>query len=446
MKNTKQHFQTQDFQSKVQRIIARAIILASCLFASSVPASIVDLRIESIAAIVNDDIITALELDKEIHNLKLELGQQGINLPGDEILKKQVLERMIIMRIQLQNATQRNIRVDDEAVNATIENIANKNNMDLLRFKEALESRGFNYTDYRERIRNEMIIGQLQKQQVNNHIIITEQEIDDFLANQALQGSDEDEYRLEHILVTVPEAANSETIQAAKQRADSILQRLKSGAEFAQLAIAESDGQQALQGGDLGWRKLVQIPTLFADTVRTMQVGDVSDLIRSPSGYHIIRVAEKRQPKKQMIIKQTKARHILILKKDTDSANEAVTRLKQLKQRIDGGESFSELASAHSDDKGSAANGGELGWVSPGMLVPEFEEKMDGLKIGEVSEPFQTRYGWHIVQVEDRRDFDNTQRFARDQAREALIKRKIEPAIENWVRRLRDESFVEVRL
>ena len=443
--NQKAHTKLQMQRRQSLPVIAVFILLA-CLSAPSVMASIVDVRIESIAAIVNDDIITSLELEKEMQNLKLELGQQGMNFPSDEILKKQVLERMIIMRIQLQNAGHRNIRVDDEAVNASIENIAAKNKMDLLRFKEALESRGFNYTDYRERIRNEMIIGQLQKQQVNNTIIITEQEIDDFLANQALQGSDEDEYRLEHILVAVPEAANSEKIQAAKQRADSILQRLNSGADFAQLAIAESDGQQALQGGDLGWRKLIQIPTLFADLVRTMKVGEHTDLIRSPSGFHIIRVADKRHEKKQMIVKQTKARHILITTKGPESGNEAVTRLKQLKQRIDSGESFSELAAAHSDDKGSAARGGELGWISPGMLVPEFEEQMSNLQPGQVSEPFQTRYGWHIVQVEERRDFDNTQRFEREQAREALIKRKIEPAIENWVRRLRDESFVEVRI
>lgn len=429
-----------------QSTLLHIAILFSCLFGAPAFASLVDVRIEAIAAIVNDDIITSLELEKELQNLKLELQQQGISVPSDDVLKKQVLERMIIMRIQLQSATQRNIRVDDEAVNAAIENIADKNKMDLLNFKQALESRGFNYTDYRERIRSEMVIGQLQKQQVNNHIIITEQEIDDFLANQALQGSDDDEYRLEHILIAVPEAANAEVIQAAKQHAESILQRIKSGADFAQLAIAESDGQQALQGGDLGWRKLVQIPTLFADIVRTMEVGGSSDLIRSPSGYHIIRVAEKRHEKKQMIIKQTKARHILILRKENDATNEALIRLKQLKQRIDSGESFAELAAAHSDDKGSSSNGGELGWISPGMLVPEFEEQLSTLQPGEISQPFLTRYGWHIVQVEERRDFDNTMRFERDQARETLIKRKIEPAIENWVRRLRDESFVEVRL
>jgi len=409
-------------------------------------ATITGAPIEGIVAIVNDDIITRLELSDEMKTLKRDSLQQGMNLPPDDVLRKQVLDRMILMRLQLQTAERGNIRVNDDALNSAIESIARQNKMDLLQFRQALEARGYDFAAYRERIRDEMIIGQLQKRQVDSRVIVTEQEVDDFLANQNVQGSPNEEYRLEHILVTVPEAANAQQIQTAKQRAQGILNEIKGGADFAQVAIAQSDGQQALQGGDLGWRKLVQIPTLFANLVPAMAVGDTSDLIRSPSGFHIIHLAEKRRGQKQHIVQQTKARHILIKPNGIVTAEEVRTRLEQLKQRIESGEDFAALAAANSEDRVSAADGGELGWINPGDMVREFEEQMNKLKPGEISKPFRSRFGWHIVQVEERRKHDNTKTFERNQARDILRSRKIEPAVENWLRRLRDESFVEVRL
>ena len=427
-------------------LVASIILIIAVVVPASAVATVVNDRIESIVAIVNNDIITSLELNKQIEQLKAELRQQRIDVPSDDVLQKQVLERLIIMRIQLQTANKRNIRIDDETLNGAIENIANQNRMDLLQFRQALQSTGINYSDYRERIRSELIIAQLQKRLVNSRVIVTSQEIDDYISNQELQGSDKDEYRLEHILVSIPETATPEQIQAAKKRALSIRERLVEGADFVQMAIAESDGQQALTGGDLGWRKMGQIPLLFADWVNTMTEGDISELVRSPSGFHIIKLAEKRRDQKQYIVKQTHARHILIIGDDPAALNQARVRLEQLRERIENGESFTELAAAHSDDKGSASSGGDLGWVSPGVMVREFEEQMDQLQPDQISEPFRSRFGWHIVQVLERRDFDNTESFQRKVARETLLKRKLEPAVQNWVRRLRDESFVEVRI
>ena len=409
-------------------------------------ATVTGTPIEGIAAIVNEDIITRLELGDEMKDLKREFSQQGKSLPPDDVLRKQVLDRMILMRLQLQSAERGNIRVNDETLNSAVESIARQNRMDLLQFRAALESRGYDYSAYRERIRDEMIIGELQKREVNSRVNVTDQEVDDFLTNQNVQGSPNEEYRLEHILVTVPEAANAQQIQAAKKRAQAILDQIHSGADFAQVAIAKSEGQQALKGGDLGWRKLVEIPTLFADQVPTMKVGDTSGLIRSPSGFHIIHLAEKRHGKKKHIVEQTKARHILIKATDTLSSDDARTRLEQLRQRIESGENFAAIAAANSDDRVSAANGGDLGWINPGDMVREFENEMNKLKSGEISKPFRSRFGWHIVQVEARRKHDNTKNFERNQARDILRNRKLEPAVENWLRRLRDESFVEVRL
>jgi peptidyl-prolyl cis-trans isomerase SurA len=286
----------------------------------------------------------------------------------------------------------------------------------------------------------------LQQREVANRVTVTQQEVDDFLASQESQVSPNAEYRIAHILVSIPEAATTERIQAAKQKAKKILDELEQGADFAQTAIARSDGQQALQGGDLGWRKLAQIPSLFARLVDQMEIGQISEAIRSPSGFHIIKLMEKRSDETQHIVNQTKVRHILIKPDLILSGSEARKRIEQLKQRIEAGEDFAELATSHSADKGSASQGGDLGWVNPGVMVKPFEEAMNALPIGEISHPVQTQFGWHILQVLDRRQFDDTEEYRRNQAREAVRQRKIEPAMANWLRRIRDEAFVEVRL
>lgn len=401
---------------------------------------------DRIVAIVNDDVITQTELEFEMDAVKQQLRQQQTPVPSDSVLQKQVLERLIMMRIQLQRAERRLLRVDDESLNQAIENIARQNGLDLSQFRRALESSGLSYNEYRERIRDEMVISRLQQRQVQRKINVTDQEISDFLANRDLQDRSNEEYHLQHILFEVPEAANAERIQAAKQKAQNVLQQLKEGADFTQMAIANSDGQQALSGGDIGWRKLAEIPSLFADLVVDMEKGGLSDVIRSPSGFHIIKLADKRSDEKQHIVEQSRARHILIQPGDTLTEEAAKERLVQLKQRIDAGESFEKIATAHSDDKGSAADGGNLGWVNPGTMVKEFEDAMNELQPGELSDPVKTRFGWHLILVEDRRKHDNTEDFLRKQAREYLRQQKLGPALQTWLRQIKDESFVEVRL
>jgi peptidyl-prolyl cis-trans isomerase SurA len=401
---------------------------------------------DRIVAIVNDDVVTQQELDFEMNAVKQQLRQKRTPVPSDDVLEKQVLDRLILMRIQLQRADKRLIKVDDESLNQAIENIARQNGLGLPEFRRALESSGLSYSDYRERVREEITISRLQQRQVQRKINVTDQEIDDFLANRDLQDRSNEEYHLQHILFEVPEAASAEIIQQAKQKAQQVLQKLKSGADFTQMAIANSDGQQALSGGDIGWRKLAEIPGLFADLVVKMKVGDLSGVIRSPSVFHIIKLADKRSQEKQHIVQQTKVRHILIKPNELLSDEEARKRLAQLKQRIDSGESFAKIATAHSDDKGSAADGGSLGWVNPGTMVKEFEDAMNDLQPGEVSDPVKTRFGWHLIEVEDRRKHDNTEQFLREQARDYLRQQKLGPALQTWLRQIKDESFVDVRL
>ena len=402
--------------------------------------------LDRIVAVVNEDVITSLELAAEMKNIKQQLLAQHMSLPPDDVLQKQILERMIVLNIQLQDAEKRHIRVDDETINNTVENIARQNQMTIMQFSQALRSEGVDYAEFRKRIGDELTINRLQQREVANRVSVTEQEVDDFLASQESQGSPNDEYRIGHILVAIPEAATAERIQNAKQKAQKILDALHQGGDFAQMAVAQSDGQQALQGGDLGWRKLAQIPSLFVNLVTQMEVGQISEAIRSPGGFHIIKLLEKRTNETQHIVNQTKVRHILIKPDLILSSAEAKKRIEQLKQRIEGGEDFAELATSHSDDKGSATQGGDLGWVNPGVMVKPFEEAMNALPIGVVSDPVQTQFGWHLIQVLDRRQFDDTDEYKRNQAREMVRQRKIDPAMANWLRRIRDEAFVEVRL
>ena len=401
--------------------------------------------VDKIVAVVNDDVITGTELDTRLHSIKEQLKNQSSPIPPDAVLKKQVLDRMILASLQLQLADQNGIRVDDETLNRTIERIAGDNKLSLTEFRSVLEKEGYDFATFREDIRREILISRVQQRQVTDRIMVTEQEIDNFLATQRAQGNTGAEYHLAHILIAVPDASSSERIQAAHQRAEDVLKKLRAGADFQETAIAVSDGQQALQGGDLGWRKAGELPTLFVDTVTHMKTGDVSDLIRSPSGFHIIKLLEQRDGQRH-IVTQTHARHILIRTDELTSDAAAQARLKDIKQRIQGGADFATLAQQYSNDTASANNGGDLGWVNPGEMVPNFQAQMDKLATGEISEPFKTGFGWHIVQVLDRRRHDDTDAFIRSQAREAIRQRKIEEELQSWLARLRDDAYIENRL
>lgn len=400
--------------------------------------------INSIAAIVNDDVITSIELKEEIDSVKKQLRSQGTRMPPESILAKQVLEREIVKRIQLQLANATGIRVDDTELNNTLSRIAAQNNLTLRELKTALEGEGFDFSKYREMIRNDVIMARLRQREVINRLTVSDQEVQNFIATQASQGNIDDEYNLSHILISVPEAASADQIEKTKKRADEILQQLEDGADFGQLAVSASSGQKALEGGKLGWRKAGQLPTIFAAVVTQMTIGEHSSLIRSSSGFHIIKLNEKRSGEKH-IVTQSRTRHILIRPSELSTELEIITRLRQLRERILAGEGFSELAKTHSDDRGSAINGGDLGWVSPGQMVPQFEAAMNALNVEEVSEPFQSQFGWHIVQVYDRRKVDQSKEFTENKAREFIRQRKTEEMTEAWLRQLREEAFVEVK-
>lgn len=402
--------------------------------------------LDRIVAVVNEDVITALELQTEMRKIKDQLRLQNTRLPDDEALKKQLVERMIVRQIQLQIAARQRIRVDDETLNKTLENIAARNQLSLTQFRDALQKEGIDFGDFREDMRKEVIVSRLQRREVHNRITVSTQEIEDFLINEAAQDQASTEYRLGHILIALPEAASADIIGAAKVRVQQLIDRLRAGQNFAQLAVAESDGQQALEGGDLGWRRKSALPTLFVDKALQLEVNGVTDPIRSPSGFHIIKLLEKRVIEPQHMVNQTHARHILIRGGEGVSNSDALSRIKQLKQRLESGEDFVVLAKAHSDDVTSSVKGGDLGWVNPGEVVPPFEQAMDSLSLNTVSEPVATTYGWHLIEVLERREHDNTETIKRNKARDALRARKIEPALGTWLRRLREEAFVENRL
>jgi len=401
--------------------------------------------LESVVAVVNSDVITRTELDNRLRTVKQQLEQQHAPLPSEATLEKQVLDRMILSSLQLQLADRTGVRVDDDTLNRTIARIAEENKMSLGEFRSALERDGYDFASFREDIRKEIIISRVQQRQIADRIMVSEQEIDNFLSTQKAQGNAGEELRLAHILVAVPDAASPERIRAARERAEGILKDLQGGADFQETAIAMSDGQQALEGGDLGWRKRAELPTLFVDAVGNMQVGDISSLIRSPSGFHIIKLVDKRSGEAH-IVTQTHVRHILIRPNELVSDEQAERQLGELREQILRGADFAELARSKSEDPVSAASGGDLGWTSAGELDPLFQAAVDALKAGEISQPFKSGFGWHIAEVLERREHDDTPNVIRGQARDALRQRKIDEELQSWLSRLRDDAHIENRL
>lgn len=402
--------------------------------------------IDGVAAIVNDEVITQSELDDELERVRAQLRQKALPIPASSDLDKQVLEELIVSRLQLQLAQTNGITVDDETLDKAIENIAEMNNLSLARFKEVLSNDGLDFNKFRERIRKEIIIRRLRQQQIDSQILITDQEVDAFLNDLRRQGVASDEYDVAHILIPVGEAAGPEEHRAAEKKAEDIHTRLENGADFAELAISSSGGEQALEGGDLGWRKLGELPSLFADQIVDMKPGDISGVLRSSRGFHIIKLLDHRAGEKHMV-KQTLARHILIRPNALADELQTKEKLQDIRQRIlDKKLDFETTARTLSEDKASAAQGGDLGWVDPGIMVPEFEEAMNALKKGDISEPVKSGFGWHLIQVLDRREVDDTTEFNRAQAREQLTRRESDNRYSSWLHQLRSEAYVDIRL
>ena len=404
-------------------------------------------ELDRVVAVVNDDIISGSELDTRLERVRKQLRQSGTAPPPPDALRRQVLERLILRRLQLQIARNSGMRVDDESLNRTILRIAEQNELTLREFRDAVERDGHDFARFREEIRDDILIAEVRRRRVENQINISQRDIDDYISMMESRGTEADRhrYRIGHILIAVPDGASSEEIDEARGRAERVLEELRAGADFANMAVTHSDGQKALEGGDLGWRLASDLPTMLADAVLRLETGDVSEPVRSASGFHLVKLVDRQGSQRQMI-RQTLARHILVtLDALTDNA-EARRQLGVLRERIVNGEDFGELARIHSDDPGSASRGGELGWIDPGNTVPVFERTMDSLAPGAISEPFRSRFGWHLVQVLERRDRDATETSRRAEARRRLRARKIEENTQAWLRRVRGEAYVEYRL
>ena len=402
------------------------------------------ITLDRVVAIVNDEALTQNEIDEQKKIALAQMKAQNVTPPSPDTLDKQVLERLITERALLQFAKETGVRVDDTQVERTIARIAQDNKMTPDEFRKALEKDGTSYAKFRDDIRNEIVIQRLRERDVDGRVTVSESEVDNFLATQDAQAGGDVEYRLSHILVLVPEQASPDQIEAKRVRAEEALKEIKGGADFAQVAAGFSDAQDALQGGVLGWRAPARMPTVFAEVVRTMKPGDVSPVLRSASGFHIVKVQEVRSRDTPTIVEQTHTRHILIKVNEIVSDSDAKTRIERIRDRIESGAKFEDQAKLNSDD-GSAAKGGDLGWVSPGDTVPAFEEAMNKLKINEISQPVRTTFGWHLIQVTGRRTQDITAERRRDQARMALRQRKSDEMFQDWLRQTRDRAYVEIK-
>ncbi|MDB5902878.1 MAG: PpiC-type peptidyl-prolyl cis-trans isomerase [Betaproteobacteria bacterium] len=403
--------------------------------------------LDRIVAIVNDEAITARELDERARIALKQLAQQGTAPPPRAVVEKQLLERMIGDRVQVQFAKESGVRVDDAELERAIGRIAEQNKISLQNLRETLERDGVPYAKFREDIRAEILMSRLREREVDNKIVVTESEIDSLLSAEQRDGSS-DEVNLAHILVVVPENASPEQVQARRARAEQALAQLQKGVDFREVAASYSEAPDALQGGAMGWRPGDRLPTIFYDAIKTMKPGDLSPILRSPNGFHIVKLNERRgsaQGAGPNSVTQTRARHILIKTNELVSESDARNRLRVLKERLENKADFAELARVHSEDS-SASRGGDLGWILPGDTVPEFEREMDRLKPGEISEPIRTPFGLHLIQVLERGSQDVSKDRQRLAARQTLRARKSDEAYQEWVRQLRDRAFIEMRL
>lgn len=401
--------------------------------------------LDRVVAIVNNEAITERELAAEMARISNQLRSRNRDVPPTSVLMPQVLERMITQRAELQFAKQSGITVDDLTLDNTVRGIAGDNGLTVEQFRAALVKEGTPWASFREQVRQEIILGRLHKREVLDRMQVSDKEIDDHLASKQIKTGVTREFRVRHILVALPESATPADIAKAKGKAEAALKELQGGADFARVAARASDARDAIEGGDLGWRAADRLPTVYVEAVQGMKAGQLSELLRSPSGFHIVQLAESRGAQDQAAkLTETHARHILIQTRENVSDDEARRRLAEIRNRIAKGENFADLARTHSDDKGSAERGGDLGWARPGQMVEAFEQVMNGSAPNQVSEPFRSQFGWHILQVLERRDASGNVEFLRQQAREAIGRRKAEEELERWQRRLRDEAFVEI--
>jgi peptidyl-prolyl cis-trans isomerase SurA len=400
--------------------------------------------LDRIVAIVNKEVITQFELNEHIERVQKELQRRGAGVDRTEI-EHQVLDRLIVEKVQLQHARDTGMRVDDLELDRTVNRVAENNKLSLTEFRQRLESDSVPFDKFREELRNEILLGRLRDREVTSKLTVSEGEIDNLLEEQKEKKEIGTEFNIAHILVRVPEQATPAQLDARRARAEEVIKRLRDGVDFSQVAATYSDAPDALQGGAMGWRTEQRLPELFVSALAKLKPGEVSGVFRSPAGFHIIKLLEERGAGAPLLVEQAHVRHILVRTNDLVSEDEAKRKLIALRERIVNGVNFAELARLNSDD-GSASRGGDLGWIYPGDTVPEFERAFAELKIGEVSQPVKTPFGWHLIQVLERRTADMSSDRKRVEARKALLDRKGDEAYQEWLRQLRDRAYVEVRL
>ena len=401
--------------------------------------------LDKIAAIVDEDVVLESEVTQRIADLQFQYRNRPNVLPADDILRTQVLEQLIVQHIQLSQAQRAGVRIDDNSLNASLTEIAQQNGMTLADFRTKLETeKAGSYNQIREQVRQEMMTSRVRNRRVGERVHITEQDIDNFLASPQGQTALETEYRLAHILISVPDEATPKQWAEAKSKAEQALALLQQGKPFFEVTTQFSKDDDALQGGDLGWRKVAQLPTLFADTADKLKKGEFSGILQSPAGYHLITMVDKRG-NQQMMIEQHHVRHILIKPSEIVSLEDAKQKADDLRERLAKGADFAELASTYSEDVGSARNGGDLSWVSPGEMVPSFDEMINKTPVNQISPVFESQFGWHILQVLGQRNQDMTSQYRRNLARQALYARQFEEEKTSWLRELRAEAFVQIK-
>jgi len=401
--------------------------------------------LDRIAAIVNDGLVLKSELDVQMSSVQKRLQEQRVELPSQSVLQQQVLDRLVLQEIQMQRAKHVGLTVSDEQLNGALQEIAARNKIPFDQLPTALAAQGVDYKLYRESMRKELTLSTLRQRDVITHISVSPHELEQYLARQQNAASN-DEFNVSHILLSLPAAATPQQLEEISHKAQDVAARAGKGEDFSQLAIANSNSQTALDGGQLGWRKGAQLPQFILDLVVKMKPGDVSEPVRTPSGYHIVKLNERRSGEAPVIINQIHVRHILMKPTELDDDETVRQKLAKLRERIEKGESFAGIASTASEDPGSAPDGGDLGWSGPGTFVPEFDKAIADLKDNEISEPFKTRYGWHIVQMLGTRTYDSTDDVRRQKAYAAIRESKADEETELWLRRLRDEAFIETKM
>jgi peptidyl-prolyl cis-trans isomerase SurA len=421
------------------RFACLALLLPALAFANELQ------TLDRIAAVVDDSVIMESELNTRVADIRRNLQAEGRPMPPDDILRSQILERMVLEQIQLDQANRLGIKIDDTTLNDALTGIARQNGYSLDEFAEHLRSEGYDWPAFREQLRTEMAINQLRQRRVSQRVRITDGELDRFLKSEEARQLFESEFRLGHIMVAIPEGASADQLALAEQKAKDIVTRLRNGADFSAQATEFSDGQSALEGGDLGWRPAAQWPSLFTNAVIDLKAGELVGPIRAGNGFHILKMIDRRGGDQQMV-DQYLVRHILVRPTTLRSSEEAERLIRELHGRISQGEDMARLAREFSDDPGSARNGGSLEWVTPGDMVEEFDQRMQATPVGQISEPFRTEYGWHVLRVDSIRTADMSEEYRRLRARQALHQRRFAEELELWTTELRQEAYVDIRL